>query len=84
MSEKSHFKNRSYSLIEIEKKTGSSSDILVAGFIIISFLCVFIFSGGKRNESLILPINDSISGTLSTNEVNEKLSEPNKQVEILN
>lgn len=33
-------------------------------------LCSALFlTGGKRNEQLILPINDSISGTLSTNEV---------------
>lgn len=41
----------------------------MADFDLIAFLCLF--SGGKRNENLILPINDSISGTLSTNEVNE-------------
>jgi len=27
------------------------------------------FSGGKRNEELILPLNDSISATLSTDHV---------------
>lgn len=32
---------------------------------------IFVFSnpGGKRSEELILPTNDSISGTLSTDEV---------------
>lgn len=30
------------------------------------------FKGGKRHEELILPVNDSISMTLSTDEVNMK------------
>lgn len=28
-----------------------------------------LFSGGKRDEKLILPVNDSISGTLSTDQL---------------
>lgn len=37
-------------------------------------MCTFekkknIISGGKKDEKLILPMNDSISGTLSTDEV---------------
>lgn len=34
-----------------------------------SYLLKFIFSGGKRDENLILPLNDSLSATLSTEDV---------------
>jgi hypothetical protein len=32
----------------------------------------FLFSGGKRDEDLILPINDSLSVTLSSEQVQMK------------
>lgn len=33
------------------------------------YLYALLISGGKRDENLILPINDSISGTLSTDQL---------------
>lgn len=36
------------------------------GFFFVQFLRIL---GGKRNEELILPVNDSVSGTLSTDEL---------------
>lgn len=30
---------------------------------------MFFFQGGKRDEKLILPVNDSVSGTLSTDQL---------------
>lgn len=41
-----------------------------------------LFSGGKRNEELILPINDSISGTLSTDQVRDSI-EQNAYIQIM-
>jgi hypothetical protein len=34
---------------------------------LLSHICCF--SGGKRDENLILPLNDSVSATLSTKQV---------------
>lgn len=56
-------------------KTGSVHNFLYDGdddeddTIIFGFCFFFVNPGGKRSEELILPINDSISGTLSTDEV---------------
>lgn len=34
---------------------------------------LLLFVGGKRDDKLILPVNDSISGTLSTDQVKKTL-----------
>lgn len=36
-----------------------------------SYFQNFTFLGGKRDENLILPLNDSLSATLSTEDVSE-------------